>query len=226
MGRQDSVPGPSMHKSGCNLSAGRQTKLNRNLFCWLVLIGALTVPRPAAAQNGIPAFLAGAAVGLAAHEAGHLIVDAVVGADIDLKKVNAGPIPFFAITHQPVTPAREFAISSAGFWVQHATNELILTRRPHLRSERAPFIKGLVAFNVGTSIGYAVAAFVQAGPGERDTRGMAASARIDEPWIGAMVLAPALLDGARYYRPDTAWLKWASRAVKVGGALLIVRAAN
>ena len=84
----------------------------------------------------------------------------------------------------------------------------------------------LVAFNVVTSIGYAVAAFAQAGPGERDTRGMAASARIDEPWIGAMVLAPALLDGARYYRPETTWLKWVSRTAKVGGALLIVRAAN
>ena len=44
--------------------------------------------------------------------------------------------------------------------------------------------------------------------------------------LTAAGLAPALLDGARYYRPDAAWLKWASRAVKVGGALLIVRAAN
>jgi hypothetical protein len=165
-------------------------------------------------------------VGLASHEAGHLIIDAVVGADVDLKRVHAGPIPFFAITHQPVTPAREFAISSAGFWVQHATNELILVRRPQLRNDGTPFIKGLFAFNVATSIGYAVAAFTQSGPGERDTRGMAASARLDEPWIGAIVLAPALLDGARYYRPETEWLKWASRAAKVGGALLIVRAAN
>jgi hypothetical protein len=208
------------------MGAGRSCNLNRNAFCCLVLVSALALPRPAAAQKDIPLFLAGAAVGLAAHESGHLIVDAIVGADVDLKRVSAGPIPFFAITHQPVTPAREFAISSAGFWVQHATNELILTRRPHLRSESAPFIKGLVAFNVLTSIGYAVAAFTQAGPGERDTRGMAASARIDEPLIGAIVLAPAQIYGARYYRPETTWLKWASRATKVGGALLIIRAAN
>lgn len=208
------------------MSAALNYKLNRKFFFWVAIVAVLVIPRPAAAQAEVAKFLAGAAVGLAAHEAGHLLVDFAVGADVDLKKVSAGPIPFFALSHQPVTPGREFAISSAGFWVQHATDELILTRRPHLRDEPAPFVKGLVAFNVLTSIGYAVAAFAQAGPDERDTRGMAASARIAEPWVGATVLAPALLDGARYYKPETAWLKWTSRAAKVGGALLIIRAAT
>jgi hypothetical protein len=208
------------------LSAAVQSKLIRKSFLCLALAISLGIPRPAAAQRALGSFLAGAAAGLGAHEAGHLLVDVMAGADIDLRKVSAGPIPFFAITHQPVTPTREFAISSAGFWVQHATNELLLTRRPYLRSEHAPFVKGMVAFNVLTSVGYAVAAFAKAGPVERDTRGIAASARIDERWIGAMVLAPALLDGARYYRPDVAWLKWASRAAKIGGAVLVVRAAD
>jgi hypothetical protein len=208
------------------MGAGSHRKHNRKWFCFIAFAGALMLPLPAAAQKDIPTFLAGAAVGLAAHEAGHLIVDVAVGADVDFKKVTAGPIPFFAITHHSVTPAGEFAISSAGFWVQHAANELILTRRPSVRAEHAPFIKGLLAFNVLTSIGYSVAAFARAGPAERDTRGMAASAGMDERWIGALVLAPALLDGARYYRPETTWLKWTSRAVKVGGALLIVRAAT
>jgi hypothetical protein len=202
------------------------SELNRKPLCWLVLLGFLAAPRPASAQKELGAFLAGAAVGLVAHETGHLIVDAAVGADVELKKVNAGPFPFFAITHRPVTAGREFAISSAGFWMQHAGTELILSRRPALRQEHAPFLKGVVAFNVLTSIGYSVAAFAQRGPDERDTRGMAASARIDEPWIGATVLAPALLDGARYYKPDVTWLKWASRAAKAGGALLMIRAVN
>jgi hypothetical protein len=215
-----------MHGSGCNLNAGGVHQLINKSLCCLVLLAALGTPRVAAAQKALGQFLGGAAVGLAAHEAGHLLVDAIAGADVGLKKVTAGPIPFFAITHQSVTPGREFAISSAGFWVQHATNELILTRRPQLKSERAPFVKGVVAFNVLTSIGYSVAAFAQRGPAERDTRGMAVSARIDEPWIGATVLAPALLDGARYYKPEVAWLKWASRAAKIGGAVLIVRAAG
>jgi len=215
-----------MVRSGCNLGAGRRRQLSRTLISALLLIAAVAVPRPAEAQKDLAKFLAGAAVGLAAHETGHLIVDAVVGADVDVKKVNAGPFPFFAITHHPVSPVREFAISSAGFWVQHATDELILTRRPHLRNEHAPFVKGVVAFNVLTSVGYAIAAFAQAGPPERDPRGMAVSARIREPWIGATILAPALLDGARYYRPEKTWLKWTSRAAKAGGALLIFRAAS
>ena len=208
------------------MNAGRRGQLSRIVLCWAALVATLAVPTPAAAQKDIAKFLAGAAVGLAAHETGHLILDAAVGADVEIKKVNAGPFPFFAVTHEPVTPVREFAISSAGFWVQHATDELILTKRPHLRNEHAPFVKGLVAFNVLTSVGYAVAAFAQAGPAERDPRGMAMSSRIDEPWIGATILAPALLDGARYYRPQTTWLKWASRAAKVGGAVLIFRAAS
>ena len=188
----------------------------------VVLAGADTVR----AQSSAAKFLAGAAVGLVAHELGHVTLDTAFGAGVGVKRVNAGPIPFFAITHHPVSPAREFAVSSAGFWVQHATNEWILTRRPQLRGEHAPFIKGLVAFNVLTSVGYSVASFARSGPAERDTRGMATSARVHEGWIGATILAPAALDAARYYRSDITWLKWASRATKLGGALLIVRAAT
>lgn len=208
------------------MNAGRGRNLINNSVGCIALIAMLAGPRPAEAQKDFGMFVGGAAAALGAHEAGHLIFDGILGADVGLKKVNAGPFPFFAITHQPVTPGREFAISSAGFWVQHATNELILTRWPRLREEHAPFLKGMVAFNVLTSVGYSVAAFVQRGPGERDTRGMAISARIAEPWIGVTILAPALLDGARYYQQDVAWLKWASRATKVGGALLILRAVN
>ena len=53
--------------------------------------------------------------------------------------------------------------------------------------------------------------------------GMAASSRIDERWIGALVLAPALLDGWRYYHPDTKWATWASRGVKIGMVVMVVR---
>ena len=71
---------------------------------------------------------------------------------------------------------------------------------------------------------YAGAAFVRSGPIERDTHGMAVSADIGEPWIGVTILVPAVLDGARYYRPHSRTLKWASRAAKVGGALVILKA--
>jgi hypothetical protein len=55
---------------------------------------------------------------------------------------------------------------------------------------------------------------------------MAISADIAEPWIGVTILAPAVLDGARYYRPRSGVLRWASRAAKIGGALAVLKAAS
>jgi hypothetical protein len=149
------------------------------------------------------------------------LFDVTFDADPGLKKVSYAGIPFFAVTHQPVTPLREFTISSAGFWVQHATSEILLTRRPDLRHEHAPLLKGMLAFNVLTSVMYTGAAFARTGPLERDTRGMAIGAGIREPWVGGVILAPAALDAARYFRPRSKALRWASRAAKVGGVLLV-----
>jgi len=120
---------------------------------------------------------------------------------------------------------KEFLISSAGFWMQEGGNELLLAHHPDLRHEHRAFITGLCAFNVLTSVMYAGAAFVQHGPPERDTNGMAQSADVPEPVIGLTVLAPALLDGARFNRPHSRALKWTSRAAKIGGALLAIKAA-
>lgn len=96
-----------------------------------------------------------------------------LGADPGLKGVSFGPLLFFAISHADVTPPREYTISAAGFWVQHASREWLLTRRPGLRHQRAPLAKGLLAFNVLASVAYATAAFGTFGPSERDTRAMA-----------------------------------------------------
>ena len=169
-------------------------------------------------------FLAGAALALAAHEGGHLAFDAGFGARPRLKGVHFGPFPFFAVTHRnDLSPRREFTISSAGFWVQEASSEWLLTRRPGLRDDLAPLAKGVLAFNVLNSVGYACAAFARSGPFERDTRGMADSIGVDERAIGAVVLAPALLDAYRYFKPDARWAKWASRAAKVGSVLLVIK---
>ena len=92
-----------------------------------------------------------------------------------------------------------------------------------MRHERAPFAKGVFAFNVLTSAGYGMVAFARAGPFERDTRGMAGASGVDERAIGALVVAPALLDAYRYFRPDARWAVWASRIAKVGSVLLIVK---
>lgn len=174
----------------------------------------------------IAEFLAGAALGLGLHESGHLVLDEAFGARPGVRRVSAGFIPFFAITHESVSPPKEFAISSAGFWVQHAGSEMLLTRRPDLRHEHAPVAKGLLAFNVLASVTYAGAAFARAGPPERDTRGMAFSADVPEPWIGVSVLTPAVLDAARYFRPRSRWLRWGSRASKAAGALMLLKAAR
>jgi hypothetical protein len=169
-------------------------------------------------------FLAGSAIGLGLHEGGHLLFDAMFDAEPGLAGVHFGPIPFFAITHRnDVSPRREFAISSAGFWVQEASNEWLLTRRPTLHREHAPLAKGLFVFNVLNSVGYAVVAFARTGPVQRDTRGMAASSGIDERTIGALVLAPALLDAYRYFRPYARWAKWGSRSAKVVSVVLVLK---
>ncbi len=169
-------------------------------------------------------FLLGGAAGLGLHEGGHLVFDEAFGAPPVLKKVDFGGIPFFAITHREGLPPRqEFTITSAGFWMQHLTSEIVLVRRPHLRDEGAPMLKGVLAFNVLASVAYSGAAFAKAGPPERDTRAMADALRVDERWIGALVLAPAVLDAWRYFHPDSRWARWLSRGVKVGSVLLVIR---
>jgi hypothetical protein len=170
--------------------------------------------------------IGGAAVGLAIHESAHVVADFANGVAPGVKKVTFGPIPFFAITHDAVSPAREFVISSAGFWAQHAVSEYLLTTHPALRDEGAPVLKGVLAFNVLTSVAYSGAAFARIGPDERDTRGMAISARVDEPVIGALILVPAVLDTARYFGWQSRWVAWTSRAAKIGGVLLVVKAAR
>lgn len=172
-------------------------------------------------------FLVGGAAGLGIHESGHVIFGAMFGAHPGVRGLHSRPIPFFVITHDEVTRRKEFVISSAGFWMQHLGSEWLLTARPNIAHEDAPFLKGIFAFNLGASAVYSIAAFAKAGPPERDTRGMAVSLGKDgvpEPYVGLLVLGPAVLDGYRYLRPDAAWAKWASRGLKITAVLLTIAA--
>ena len=176
------------------------------------------------ATSNVVRFLAGGLAGLAAHESGHLLVDAIFDAHAGVKGVSFHGIPFFAITHDPgLPPRREFVIDSAGFWVQEVTNEAVLSRRPNLRHEAAPFTKGVIAFNVLASAAYAGAAFARTGPVERDTRGMADALGVKEPYIGLLILAPAILDTVRYFHPDARWATWGSRGAKMFGVVLVFK---
>lgn len=190
---------------------------------WM-LLALLSCSEAASAtvKDGI-LFLGGGASGLLIHESGHLAFDLAFAADPEIHGVSFLGVPFFAISPQaPLTPRERFTITSAGFWTQHATSEILLTRRPDLRHERAPFLKGMLAFDVLSSAGYSAAAFAHAGPAERDTRGMALGLNVDERWIGALLITPALLDVYRYHRPRSKWAKWASRTVKIGMVALVL----
>ncbi len=212
------------------MSATRRLKVAT--FCCLVLVASRTLAAAddEPAQPGenraadVLSFVGGGAAAFALHEAGHLLFDVMFDAHPFVETVHFGPVPFFAVSHRPgVTPRQEFVISSAGFWTQSATSEWLLTRRPDLRHEHAPFAKGVLAFDVLTAIGYGAVALAKAGPYERDTRGMAAGSGVDERAIGVVVIAPAALDVYRYFNPDSRWAKWASRAAKIGAVLLVFR---
>lgn len=169
-------------------------------------------------------FLGGGLAALGAHEGGHLLFDAIFDANPVVKKVSFHGVPFFAITHDTGLPPRqEFVIDSAGFWVQEAANEWILSKRPNLRRESAPFTKGVVAFNVLASFAYAGAAFARTGPAERDTRGMADALGWKEPYVGLLILAPAVFDAIRYFHPDARWAVWGSRGAKMFSVVLVFR---
>ncbi|HYN10784.1 MAG TPA: hypothetical protein VES67_25600 [Vicinamibacterales bacterium] len=172
-------------------------------------------------------FLAGAMSGLVAHEGGHIITGFAFDAHPRARRLDYGPIPFFSIQHDPVSRRKEFVIASSGFWIQHAGSEWLLTKRPNLARERAPFLKGVLVFNLAASVVYSAAAFGRFGPPERDTRAMAVSLGKDgvgEPVIGVLILAPAALDGYRYLRPGSTWAKWASRGAKITAVALTIAA--
>ena len=208
--------------------------LAATLACvWLVPAGAgaQTPPadpapvqqQPSSALRRSATFLLGAAAGLGVHEAGHATFAAAFDANPRVARTTGSVFKFFAIRHEPVSRGREYVISAAGFWFQQAASEAILTTHPRLRDEPRPFMKGMVFFHLGTSAIYSVAAFANIGPAERDTRGMAESLGADgvpEPAIGALILAPAVLDAYRYWKPGSKWAPWAARAAKITGVIL------
>lgn len=197
------------------ISAGRenQGRLFRVRFLIAFLLGAAA--SPAAAGSFWKPFVAGAASGFAIHEASHFVLDVAFDTDPRLKKVTFGPLPFFAITHRSGgDPRKEAFISGAGFVSQQASSEWILSRR-HAGEKVSAFEKGVLSFHVATSTAYAGAALARYGPFERDTRGIADATMTDERLVGVLVLAPAVFDAWRYFRPQSKAARWGSRLSKV-----------
>jgi hypothetical protein len=194
----------------------------------LAVLALLLAAAPASAQQSVGErfgkVILGGVAGLGVHEGGHLVANWAFEEKVRVKKVDYKGIPFFALSHAPdLSPRREYVVSSAGFWAQYLYSEQILTHHPNLKAEQSPFRKGMLTFHVVTSLVYSGAALGKTGPIERDTRGMATSRRIDERWIGAMVLAPALLDVYRYFNPGARWATWTSRGVKMGTVALVIK---
>src|SRR5262245_26505702 len=183
-----------------------------------------TSPPPAdSAIKSTLLFFSGAAAGLVIHESGHVMFGAAFGANPRVRSLEGSIIPFFKIQHDSVSRRKEYVISSAGMWMQYANSEWILTARPRLRDERAPFLKGILACDLATATVDSAAAFARKGPIERDTRGMADSLGSDgvgEPVVGVLLLTPAVLDGYRYLRPESKWAAWASRTAKIASVAL------
>lgn len=141
--------------------------------------------------------------------------------------IDFAGIPFFDIDHDRVSHRKKYVIAAAGLWVQGLSAEWLLSRDPDLRHGDLPFRKGLFAFHIATSLMYAAAGLGRIGPVERDTYGMAVSVGEDgipEPVIGVLVLAPAVLDGYRYFHAKSHWAAWASRVTKLATVALTIAA--
>ena len=177
-------------------------------------------------------FAGGAVTALAAHETCHLFANLATGNRPGFEPVTfMGFIPYFAIipsihcrgghctkrdgeTYGAGRPGL-YTIVSSGIQCQHYEDEVILTRRPGLRMDDAPFRKGMLAFNTLISIGYVLANWTGVEPTDGDIRGIHRDGGAPRLLLGSMILGIAAVDIARYFHPDARWLAWLSRVAKI-----------
>ena len=178
-------------------------------------------------------FLGGAAVAFFAHESGHVVTNLAYGNVPRLVPITTfGFIPFVAIAGDIRCDdamcytrdnkefgggrAGKYVIVTAGFTVQHLTTELLLSLEPHLRYRRAPFRKGVLAFDILVSVGYALSTWTRTEDTFGDSGTAADTSGIPRDVFAALLITPALIDTYRFLRPDShsRWLPYASRASK------------
>jgi hypothetical protein len=182
---------------------------------------------------------AGFVTAFVVHEACHGVANLAMANVPTLEPVRfLGFVPFFAVSpniqcqggvctrrdgspFQPGPRGYAFIVSS-GILCQEITDEIILTERPRIRYETAPFLKGMLLFNVATSVAYGIANLAGIEPPQGDLRGLDAVSGVPNGVFAALVLGTAALDVARYFLPDSAWLPWVSRGTKVVTVGLIV----
>ncbi len=175
---------------------------------------------------------AGFVTAFVVHEACHGVANLAMANVPTLEPVLfLGFLPFFAVSpniqcrdgncvrrngepFQPGPPGYAFIVSS-GILCQEITDEIILTERPRIRHETAPFLKGMLLFNVATSVAYGIANLAQVEPPQGDLHGLDAVSGVPHGVFAALVLGTAALDVARYFLPDASWIPWVSRGSKV-----------
>jgi hypothetical protein len=198
-------------------------------------IAAVTPPEPKPpwfTWRSAGIFVGGAVTALAAHESCHLLANWVTGNQPSFEPVSfLGFIPYFAIVpsircrngdchkrngeHYWAGRPGLYTIVTAGLQCQHYEDEVILTRRPELRMDSAPFRKGMLAFNTLLSIGYVLANWTGVEPVDGDIAGIHRDGGAPRLLLSSMVLGIAVVDIARYYYPRARWLAWLNRVAKV-----------
>jgi hypothetical protein len=177
-------------------------------------------------------FAAGGLTAFVIHEAAHAVVAESFGLRPSFE-IRHKPVPFVVVTYDwepikgpsgdvayyldrdgnpvPHGAQKQFVIASAGINAQNITSEWILTAHPRLYHESRPFLKGMLAFDILTSVGYAL---VGRKDPDGDLRGMSEALDVNDVVIGGIVLLPAVLDLYRYYHPGSHWIPWIDRGAK------------
>jgi hypothetical protein len=167
-----------------------------------------------------------------AHEAGHVAANLLLGnVPVFDGLMVWGFVPFFAIAPRiqcdgercidrhgdPFEAGRrgKYFIVSAGFNVQHLTDEIILSRHPDLRHRDLPFHKGMLLFNVFLSALYITGEWTGLSDPHGDLGGMRQMSGFDGRLLSLSLLVPAALDTYRYFAPQSvSWAPWVSRGSK------------
>lgn len=213
----------------------------------LVLIAALALPWTARAEpirgsdlvpkswGSVAWFLGGAAAAFVGHESCHVAMNLSLGVVPEIRPVTyLGFVPFFSISPTvtcgangcvkdsgaPFGPGKGglYAIVAAGMQCQQISNEIILSTDPQLVRHEAPFRKGMLAFNVLLSLGYAVSNWAGVEPRSGDVSSLDRLVRAPQGLIALSVFAPAVLDALRFFFPDAPGLPFVSWVAK--GALV------
>ena len=146
--------------------------------------------------SGWGALTAGFAAGLAAHEAGHLLVAKSLGVETQWHGLS------ITYPDPDLSPQEHFRVASAGIQTQWLVSEAaFLWDRGRVESD---FAAGAILAHLVTSAAYLT---VLKDHSEGDLRGMETASGIHRDKIAAYIAVPFLLDTWRLFDPDAP--KWA-----------------